>query len=394
MLNVLLFVPLGVGLALSGIAGKRAVLTACILSAIIETTQLFFIPGRDATLGDVLTNTLGGSLGFAIARTAGIWLRPKPRIAIVLGLCWCAVWITIQTVSSIAFTPSLPESGYFGQIAPRLGNFEVFSGRVLATRIDDVALTDTRLNDAASIRRRLLRGATVGATVLPDGPTNDIAPIVRVADDEQREIVLLAQDDQSLLFGLRTRAAILRLRSPLFAVAGVFAHSRSTKNSSGVSTVNRSANDSVSLAGSYDGRLARLTAQTNSASDERRVRVSSSLGWTLTMPFQWLIEDTLGERVLSWIWMAFLMAPAGYWGAHIVLHRDPHANSTLVVLCLTAAAAILLAGLVAVEQGFGLPVATVRDWVASVSGIVAGGVLACVFRNTHTRKVSRQARLS
>src|SRR5580765_1547243 len=43
VLNVLLFFPLGVGLALSGIAGNRAVLTAFILSATIETTQLFFI---------------------------------------------------------------------------------------------------------------------------------------------------------------------------------------------------------------------------------------------------------------------------------------------------------------------------------------------------------------
>jgi hypothetical protein len=393
VLNVLLFFPLGVGLALSGIGGNRAVLTACILSVTVETTQLFFIPGRDATLGDVLTNTVGGLLGFAIARSAGIWLRPKPRVAAILGLCWCTVWITIQAVSSFAFTPSIPESGYFGQIAPKLGNFEVFPGRVLAARIDDVAITDTRLNDSDSVRRRLLRGATVGATLLTDGPTKDIAPIVRVADDEQREIALLAQDDQSLLFGLRTRAAILRLRSPLFAMAGVFAQNGSTKNSSGVSKRNRSANDSVSLSGSYDGRLARLTVQTDSASNERHLRVSSALGWTLAMPFQWLIEDTLIERVLSWIWMACLMVPAGYWGAHIALHSDPHANSTLMVLCLMAGLAILFSGLVPVQHAFGLPRAPVRDWVASISGIVAGGAFAyaCAKR---TRKVPHHARLS
>ena len=71
ILNVLLFFPLGIGLALSGIPWKRAVLTACALSLTVETAQFLFVPGRDATLGDVVTNTVGGALGFAVARSAG-----------------------------------------------------------------------------------------------------------------------------------------------------------------------------------------------------------------------------------------------------------------------------------------------------------------------------------
>jgi hypothetical protein len=380
VLNVLLFFPLGVGLAMSGIRRNRAVLIACALSLTVETTQLFFIPGRDATLGDVLTNTIGGALGFAVARNAGIWLRPAPRIATILGLAWCTVWLTIQAISSFAFAPSIPDSGYYGQIAPKLGDLAVFPGRVLAARIDDVAITDTRLNDIDSVGRRLLRGATVAATVVPGGSTRDIAPIVRVADDEQREIALLAQDEQSLLFGVRTRAAILRLRPPLFAMAGVFADSVSRRNSSGVSKRNYSATDPLSLSGSYDGREARLTVRTDSASDERRVSVSSSLGWTLALPFQWSIEDTRAELVVSWIWMACLMVPTGYWGAHVARHSNPHANATLVVLCLLGSVAILIAGLVLVQHAFGLPAAPIIDWFASMSGILAGGAFALGFR--------------
>jgi len=375
VLNVLLFFPLGVGLALSGIPWNRAVLTACVLSLAVETTQLFFIPGRDATLGDVLTNTVGGALGFAVARNAGIWLRPTPRIAAILALAWCTAWLTIQAISSFAFAPSIPDSGYFGQIAPKLGNFAVFPGRVLAARIDDVAITDTKLNDIDSVGRRLLGGASVAATVVPGGPTSDIAPIVRVADDEQREIVLLAQDEQSLLFGVRTRAAILRLRPPLFAMAGVFTGDVSKVNSSGASKRSYSAADPISLSGTYDGREARLTVRTDSSSGERLVSVSSSLGWTLALPFQWSIEDTKTELVVSWIWMACLMVPTGYWGVHVT-HSDPHANATFVVLCLLGGVAILIAGLVPEQHAFGLPAAPLRDWLAVVSGIVAGGAFA------------------
>jgi len=197
---------------------------------------------------------------------------------------------------------------------------------------------------------------------------------VRVADDEQREIVLLAQDEQSLLFGVRTGAAILRLRPPLFAMAGVFTDSTSIKNS-GVSKRNDSATDPLKLSGSYDGREARLTVRTDSASSERRVSVSSSLGWTLALPFQWSIEDTRAELVVSWIWMACLMVPIGYWSARIA-HSGAQTSATRVVLCLLGVVAILIAGLVPVQHAFGLPAAPMGDWFAAMSGIVFGGTFA------------------
>src|SRR6478672_4733448 len=64
LLNVLLFVPLGIGLSLLEWSERRAVLAMCALSIAIEAAQFFVIPGRDSTLGDVLTNTFGGAMGF------------------------------------------------------------------------------------------------------------------------------------------------------------------------------------------------------------------------------------------------------------------------------------------------------------------------------------------
>src|SRR4026209_2826376 len=100
LLNVLLFVPLGVGLALRGINWNRSILMACAVSVAVETAQLLFVPGRDATLGDVVTNTVGAALGFALARHAGSWLRPPPRLAAMLGLAWCLLWLGVQAASN------------------------------------------------------------------------------------------------------------------------------------------------------------------------------------------------------------------------------------------------------------------------------------------------------
>jgi hypothetical protein len=367
ILNVLLFIPLGVGLALSGVPWKRAALTACALSLTVETTQFFFISGRDATLGDVVTNTIGGIVGYELTRNLRIWLQPAPGIAAILCLGWCAVWLAIQSVSSFAFAVSEPDSKYYGQIARQLRDFAVFPGRELDASIGDLAITDTELRNTESIRARLLDGAIVAVTVQPGGVTSNIAPILRVADNEEREILLLAQDKRDLVFGVRTGAAILRFRPPFFAMMDAFP--------SGAGNRNSSAAGALALSGRYNGWEAQLTAREGSMTHGRRVSVSSSLGWTLALPFQWFIEDTRTEQVVSMVWMACLLVPLGYWGAHITRTIDRRANALVVALCF-AAVGILVGGLVLVRHTFGLPADPIGDWIASVSGILVGGVLA------------------
>jgi hypothetical protein len=368
ILNILLFIPLGIGLALSGAPWNRAILAACALSVTIETVQFFFIPGRDATLGDVLTNTIGGAVGFALANKAANRLRTATPIAAILGAGWCVAWLAIQAMSSFAFAPSIGDSKYYGQIARTLGDFAVFRGSVLEAKIGDVPITDAQLKDVDSVGRRLLGGATLSAIVLATTPTDGIAPIVRVTDDEQREIVLLAQDEQDLLFGVRTGAATLRLRPPLFAIADVFP--------GGIAKTSSLQADPLRLSANYDGREAQLTAGTGSLSRHIRIPVSSSLGWTLVLPFQWYIEDTRTELLISLIWIGCLTLPIGYLGASIARSNDQRGNTASVVLCLLAGATTLITGLFVVQHAFGLATAPIRDWLAAISGILAGGAIA------------------
>src|ERR1051325_2403630 len=65
--NILLFVPLGLGLGFAGVSWRRATVIAAAASTSIELAQYFIITGRFATLGDVVSNTIGGSLGAMMA---------------------------------------------------------------------------------------------------------------------------------------------------------------------------------------------------------------------------------------------------------------------------------------------------------------------------------------
>jgi len=77
--NVMLFVPFGLLIAL--LAPTRwwwAVIIGLILVAIcIELGQAVFLPGRVASMGDVLANSVGGIIGVIIA-------------AIIRGIAWLA----------------------------------------------------------------------------------------------------------------------------------------------------------------------------------------------------------------------------------------------------------------------------------------------------------------
>jgi VanZ family protein len=366
VLNVLLFLPLGIGLALSGLPAKRALLAMCALSALIETAQFFVIPGRYSTIGDVLTNTLGGALGFALGRYAALWLRPPPQAARNLAVGWATIWLAIQVISNFGFALSLPDSHYYGQIARVLANFAVFPGQVLTASIGDVRIPNTALADSRRVQRLLLASATVTTTVVPAEPTRKMAPIVRIADDRKKEIVLMAQDGEHLIFGVHTGAAVLRLRPPLFDLPGAFPTRVSNAEFP---------SDTLRLSGRYAARDVTMNVQGRSATHHRRISLTSSLGWTFWLPFQWLIEGTRAELVVSWIWFACLAIPLGYWSFRIDVSAQSQGILRQWAPVLLAGVAFLCAGLVLLPHVFGLSAAPLRDWLATATGVLVGCAL-------------------
>jgi hypothetical protein len=377
LLNVLLFMPLGAGLAMSGVRAKWAIAAMLIFSGLIEVAQLTLVGGRDATTGDVLANSVGGALGFALVHFAGAWVRPTRRMAHMLAAVWGLGWLGVQVISSYAFVPDFPPAHYYGQIARSFEDLSTFEGSVLSATIDTVVVPNVGYAKSDQLREMLLHRSVVAATVIPRQPTPAVAPIIRV-DTKGREIVLLAQYRRDLAFGVRTGAAVLRVRPPLFILHDVFPDSVFSPESSSV--------DTLRLAGRYGKGIVQMSAKLGSSMVERRLPVSPALAWTLVTPGRWYISGSAGERFITLLSIALLLIPLGYWSTvagtytHASLGRGAKAPGRRIVTAL-AVLALFLSGLVAVPVLFGLPALSSIELIAGLGGLVIGCVGALVTQN-------------
>jgi len=357
LLNLLLFVPLGCGLALAGVRARSAVLAMFAFSTLIEFSQLVLIAGRDATLGDVITNTIGGGLGFAITRHFAVLARPSFKAAVGLASSWSLVWLALQAVSSFGFALAIPSANYYGQIARRLGNFEQYRGRVLTAAIGPMSIPDRRLENSAALKAQLDASALLTTAVLPEGPTSRIAPIVRIVDTAQKEVALIGQLRNDAVFAVRTGAAEMRVRPPVFGLAQAFERPR--HNASGVDTVIVSAAYSP-IAGVYMA----------TTEHKNRLLISASLGWALLAPGQWLIEGGAIETILRAVWVAWMLLPLAYWLAR-VRRGSTHTGRSGIVAVLWCAAAVWF-GMTAIPKLFGVGGATALDWASALVGVLVG----------------------
>ena len=330
-----------------------------------QIAQYLSINGRDASVGDVISNSLGGAFGFAAAHYARHWLLPSRRAAINLALVWGGFWILIQLGSSYALAPSLPPTRYYGQVAREFENLATFKGSVISPTIGNTTVPDYGFAKTAEFRHNLARGESVSAIVVPAGPTPKLAPIIRVADDRRQEIVLLAQLHRDLVFGLRTGASVLRLRGPLFILRDVFP----------TGSEDSSASDTLRLSGRYDAKLVEMRATNRRESRDRALAVDPGLAWALILPCQWYFAGTTLEWILTRIWMALLLLPLGYWLAFASATGVPGASRAGLLGAL-GAILLLWVGFAALPPHFGIPRASLASWVTAVAGLLIGVAIA------------------
>lgn len=343
-LNLLLFVPFGLGLSLAGFSQRRTTTLAFILSLVVELLQMKVVSGRDASLGDLLMNTAGGGVGALIGAIWPLLVRPERPTARRLALGFALVLWWVWAGTAWALGPSFPQGApWFGGWAPEFDNYQTFTGNVLSVTaggeplLPGAALDLPRLEDAVTARPELNVTAELGP------PPRGLAPIGVIVDGERRTVLLIGQDREDLVFGYRMRASILRLRNPLFRLH------RGLVGTPG---------DSISAIGVLRGGAVELTADNAGARSHHRQPLNASWGWSLVAP--WQVEFGASAPVLTAIWLAGLLAILGYWTAQAGGAAFAVPPLTWVVL------------LVLVPLGAGYPGPRAGEWAAALLGTGLG----------------------
>lgn len=359
-LNILLFIPLGIGLSLLGGSFARTLLIVMLTSLAVEVLQLSLIAGRDASLSDLLTNVAGAMLGYWLAPNLGRIVFPGPGTGFRLAVGFLLLWLLQQAFAAWALERRLPASVYYGQWAPELAQFDRFTGAVSRVMLNELPLSNGKFRESDVVRGELGRPEIeINVAARSGALTRRTAPIFSIFDDHQREILLVGAKGRDLVFHLRTRLDGLRLRSPSILLPGA---------------VPESPDQPMGIRVTYDGARYRLEARNPVASYSRDVPVSPSWGWSFVLPFGY--DFGPGARGLTMLWLAGFWFLIGYWAGAVGRHR---ALAVWVVF-----AATLIIGLAAIPELVGLEIGAVTEWAGALIGAAVGWGLAALSFNSRT----------
>lgn len=304
--NVVLFLPLGFGLARRGWSRAATVGAAVALTAFVETMQFTLIPGRDASLGDLLFNTVGGALGFALQRADTDLLRPARRAAITLRGAAGAAWILALPVATFGLLPASPP-GHPDQwtlTAPfDSADARYFSGTVRAIHVNGVRWLVSGPSTMGQIRSELgARPATIAMEIRPGRPTSEYATIFAVHAGKVHPFSF-GQSGRDLLCQRFLAGSAILLRTPVFVLPDAFPSAAPPADEPG---------DPYVLQCSWiEGHLiVRRSSTVSSAAVS--VPLTPGLGWTLFIPAVLGASEPL-TRSLTFFWLLFIGTPLGYW---------------------------------------------------------------------------------
>lgn len=360
ILNIVLFLPLGMGLRWLTGSWKVTALAGLMTTVFIESLQWQLIPGRDASLGDILANTAGTLLGAWLGAAGPGWLTRSGAAARRPGAAAGVLAAMTIAISGWALRPAPPSQRTQVQWAPIRPNTVPFLGRLQALVINGVAT-------------RTLQRVPAGWVAVVDFPLEVRVEVTGITPVAGRAIVTrsanaveegyyLGQWGDVLVFRTSTNASRMRLRSPLFGLQRAFDSTVTGDAGAGGSTT------MVASASDTEVRMARVAG-----GDRLEVSIprTAGLAWSLLLPW----EVVLGSR---WWWAnaAFLgavLAPAAFFGARASAGEPPDETGAwrawwpLALAIATLALAPLVAGIAA---------STWLEWTGVVAGIGTGIVVA------------------
>jgi len=345
LVNIILFVPFGAALGAGSMAWWQIWIVGTAFSAALEYAQLF-IPGRDSSLADVCTNSLGALVGGLVVR---LFLRAcrrlQPPSLLEAGAASMFAVATI-TATGLLLRPAFPPTTYWGQWTPALGHLAWYHGRVLRASLGDVFVPPTQLSASSRVRALLEAGAPLNVLALAGPPVPKLASLFSIADDQSAEIVFLGPDRGAWVFRSRTRAAAWDLDQPDLRVRGPVEGVR-VGDTLDISVRHREHDVCVTV-----GRATRCG-----------LGFTAGRGWAmLEYPRSW--PDWL-RALLDAVWLLGLWAPAGFYGWS-------RWGRLIVIGCAIGALGVLAPAL-------GLLPTPPREWIGAAIGLVIGAASRAAF---------------
>ena len=345
-LNVLLFVPLGMGLRLAGVSRRRVFAIGLVTTITVELLQLG-IPGRDTSLGDIFTNSFGALVGIICADVWRVMILPSRRHALRLAGGWVVIWAAVLFASAWLAHISLPPTTAWGVWAPELLHHDYFPGKVFGATAGGLPSPTSISATSDDVRRRLSSDSVVVRASLTGGATTGpLAAITTVYDWKRSQIFMLGERMGNLVFSLRMRTADAKISTPAIRLDGVFAHR------------GRAARDTIEVAGGLIHHRLWISAVARGVRRERTLPVDAGLGWSYLLPFDY--EYGAEAPWLTALWLAGLAAPGAYWATRAAWRA------------LAATAAAMAAALLAIPFVAAVHPTPWWEWIALLAGVLIG----------------------
>ena len=357
-LNIVLFVPFGLGLMWMTSQWRRSALIGAITTLCIESFQWRLIPGRDASLGDILANSMGTVIGAWLAVAGLRWLNATRMNARKLAAFASLLTIGAVYVSAWLLLPAQTSDQQWVQWTPRRRALDLFQGRLLAVSLNGI---ETRPGEILDARRTLVtdtRALSVRARVSGPVPsTRRQAIVVRIAN-EGEEGFALGQWREAVVFRTHLVAARLKLRPLLTRLDRAFL-------SSATGTNGESSHFTIEAASSP---RAMVIKRESSPGGTKMVTLRRTIGlaWALFLPW----DIALGP---SWWpvnagWLAVLILPVSFFNIRAArkLADEP---ASIVSWWPTVIAVGSLAALPALK---GLSTLGPGEWAGVALGIFGG----------------------
>jgi hypothetical protein len=260
LLNIGLFVPLGVAAGWHARSFWRVLLAGALLSTLIELTQTI-VPGRDPQLADIIFNTIGAACGAIIGYRPRAWLVPSTRAAVRFLIGAIVVIALVIAGTAALLAPDIPV-GSSGQLAT----------------IAALAKGEARFRFNAP----------------PVAPPITLTPLTYLYDSTYTEWLAVGRVGNDAVVRYRSRARLFGLDQPDYVAKSAFG-----------------------VAAPGDSLLVDLWRESRhwciraGARQDCRVGPTVGRGWSVL-----LYPDAIGQRWGSLIdacWAAALLIPLGFW---------------------------------------------------------------------------------